>query len=146
MRTTSIFAILFMGLATGCGTMATGGGPTQNVRFDSYPQGAAVVVDGNNVGNTPTSANLIRTADHTAEFDLAGYPSHVVVLKHGPNSSVMGNFLFPGPPGFLVDGLSGASKGSLTPNVVDVNMEPTQGEPAQQAGSSTNDSENAPLR
>lgn len=146
MRFPSILAILIMPLATGCGTMATGSGPTQNVRFDSYPQGADVVVDGNNVGKTPTSANLIRTTDHTAEFTLPGYPSHVVLLKHGPNSSVMGNFLFPGPPGFLVDGLSGASKGALTPNAVDVNMEPTQGEPAQPAGSSTNDSESAPLR
>ena len=110
MRTGPILAILILALGSGCGTMATGGGPTQNVRFDSYPQGADVVVDGNNVGKTPTAANLIRTTDHTAEFNLAGYPSHVVLLKHGPNSSVMGNFLFPGPPGFLVDGLSGASK------------------------------------
>jgi hypothetical protein len=142
----SVFPILIMALAGGCGTMATGSGPTQTVRFDSYPQGADVVVDGNNVGKTPTSANLIRTADHTAEFNLAGYPSHVVVLKHGPNSSVLGNFLFPGPPGFLVDGLSGASKGALTPNGVDVNMEPTQGEPAQPAASSTNDSDSPPLQ
>ena len=122
-------------LVGGCATMETGSGPTQNVRFDSYPEGARVMVDGNTVGQTPTSANLTRTEDHTAQFDLAGYPSHVVVLKHGPNNAVMKNFLFPGPPGFLVDGLSGAGKGVLTPGAVNVTMEPAN-EPAQQAGSS----------
>lgn len=116
-------------MAGGCGTMATGSGPTQNVRFNSYPDGATVSVDGNNIGKTPTSADLIRTNDHTVRFDLTGCPSHIVVLKHGPNRSVLNNFIFPGPPGFLVDAASGAGTGELNPSVVTVTMEPFK-EPA----------------
>jgi hypothetical protein len=125
--TYALFALLatsLLFLAGGCGTMATGSGPTQNVRFNSYPSGANVSVDGNNVGTTPTSADLSRTSDHTVRFDLAGYPSHVVIVKHGPNPEVARNFLFPGPPGFLVDAASGAGQGALNPSVVTVTMDP----------------------
>lgn len=104
--------------------MATGSGPTQNIRFNSNPDGATVSVDGHTVGKTPTSADLTRSDDHTVRFDLAGYPTHIVLLKHGPNLSVLNNFIFPGPPGFLVDAFSGAGKGALTPSVVTVTMEP----------------------
>lgn len=108
----------------GCGTISTGSGPTQNVRFNSYPDGATVTVDGNAVGKTPTSADLTRTNDHAVRFDLVGCPSHIVLLKHGPNLSVLNNFIFPGPPGFLVDAASGAGKGELNPSVVMVTMQP----------------------
>lgn len=124
------FATLGLG---GCGTLATGAGPTQNIRFSSYPDGATVSVDGNVVGKTPTSADLTRTNDHTVRFDLAGCPSHIVLLKHGPNLSVLNNFIFPGPPGFLVDAFSGAGKGELNPSVITVTMEPFK-EPADLEG------------
>jgi hypothetical protein len=110
----ALAAVFFI---AGCGTLATGGGKTQNVRFNSYPSGADVSVDGNGIGKTPTSANL---------FDMAGYPSRIVLLKHGPNLSMLGNFIFPGPPGFLVDAMSGAGKGELKPSVVNVTMEPAR--------------------
>lgn len=119
-----LLALAAILLVCGCGTIATGSGPTQNVLFNSYPSGATVSVDGNNVGTTPTSADLSRTSDHTVRFDLAGYPSHVVIVKHGPNQDVAKNFLFPGPPGFLIDAASGAGKGALTPSVVTVTMDP----------------------
>jgi hypothetical protein len=120
-------------LAAGCATMATGSGPTQNVSFNSYPSGATVTVDGRNAGKTPTSADLSRTSDHTVRFDLVGYPSHIVIVKHGPNSAMAKNFLFPGPPGFLIDATSGAAKGALTPSAITVTMDP-----ATQAGYSEN--------
>lgn len=133
---TLLFVAAAMFALGGCGTMATGSGPTQNVRFNSYPDGATVSVDGNTIGRTPTSADLTRTNDHTVRFDLVGCPSHIVLLKHGPNLSVLNNFIFPGPPGFLVDAFSGAGKGELNPSVVTVTMEPfkdspdLQGQPA----------------
>jgi hypothetical protein len=119
----ALAAVFFI---AGCGTLATGGGKTQNVRFNSYPSGADVSVDGNGIGKTPTSANLTRTDDHAVRFDMAGYPSRIVLLKHGPNLSMLGNFIFPGPPGFLVDAMSGAGKGELKPSVVNVTMEPAR--------------------
>jgi hypothetical protein len=106
-------------LSTGCATLATGSGPLQNVRFNSSPPYA----DGNRVGKTPTSANLARSADHVVQIELSGYPTHVVLLKHGPNLSMLGNFIFPGPLGFLVDAFSGAAKGTLNLSVVNVIME-----------------------
>ena len=113
-------------LTTGCATLATGSGPLQKVQFNSSPSGATVYADGNRVGVTPTSAKLARNSDHVVKIELAGYPTHVVLLKHGPNLSMMGNFIFPGPPGFLVDAFSGAAKGALTPSVVNVIMQPAR--------------------
>jgi len=125
-------------LTTGCATLATGSGPLQNVRFNSSPSGANVYADGNRVGVTPTSAKLARSADHVIKIELAGYPTHVVLLKHGPNLSMMGNFIFPGPPGFLVDAFSGAAKGALNPSVVNVIMEPATPDNAPEPARETN--------
>lgn len=104
--------------------MATGNGRLENIQLNSNPPGANVTVDGRPMGQTPTSVDLLRTEDHTVKFDLPGCPTHVVVLKHGPNQEVLKNFLFPGPPGFLVDAYSGAAEGALTPSVVNVTIEP----------------------
>jgi hypothetical protein len=57
-------------------------------------------------------------------LNLAGYPLHVVIVKHGPNHDVIRNSFFPGLPGFLIDAAAGAGKGALNPSVVTVTMEP----------------------
>jgi PEGA domain len=70
-RLGTIPAILLLLAASGCATVVNG--RTQEVTFSSDPLGAAVYVDGNNVGTTPTAANLARNASHTIKIEKPGY-------------------------------------------------------------------------
>jgi hypothetical protein len=121
MRVLGILAVTVCGLfSTGCATIITGGGHTQNARFTSYPPGAEVYVDNNRIGKTPIAAQLTRHDDHVVRIELAGYPPQTKTLKSGPNLWTFGNLIFGGIIGIIVDAASGSWEGVLNPNDVNV--------------------------
>jgi len=70
-----VIAILLLTLAlSGCATAVNG--RTQEVTFSSDPLGAAVFVDGVNVGTMPVAAKLTRAASHSVRMEKPGYVAY----------------------------------------------------------------------
>ncbi len=60
----------FIGVSS-CATAVNG--KTQEVSFSSDPPGAVVLVDGANVGTTPTTVKLTRHDPHSVRIEKPGY-------------------------------------------------------------------------
>jgi hypothetical protein len=104
----------------GCATIV-GGHKDQLVHFESEPPGAAVVVDGDSRGVTPTDVPLSRRQEHRVELDLPDCPPYVTTLKPGCNPWVLGNVFFGGLIGMAVDISTGANT-TLYPKTVKANL------------------------
>lgn len=102
-------------LASGCATVTKG--PNQRVEIDSTPAGAAVRVNGEWIGNTPTSANLSRKRAHTVEVEKPYYDSETVTLLTVPNEAADAVVRFG------IDEVTGAHA-DLSPDEVDVELDP----------------------
>jgi len=68
-------------LTTGCATVL--GSKQHDFSFDSNPQHAQVLVDGNPVGTTPVTVNLSNTQTHTVTFKKDGYLDAGCVFVEG---------------------------------------------------------------
>lgn len=88
--------------ASGCATMVAGG--PDRVAVSTIPSGAAVFVDNKPVGQTPVVVQLDRRHDN-GEFrlELAGFQSIRVTRAKGFNGWFMGNVLFGGLIGVVID-------------------------------------------
>ncbi|MGH9560652.1 MAG: PEGA domain-containing protein [Terracidiphilus sp.] len=58
-------------ICTGCATVL--GSKSHDFNFNSTPDGAEVLVDGNPVGVTPMTVNLSNTQAHSVVFKKKGY-------------------------------------------------------------------------
>ena len=110
------------------GCLYLANGKTQEVRFESSPPGARVVVNGIQYGDTPTQVTLSRCQNYTVVVDKAGYKSGDVFLSrtaHGTDYLILfvdSLLIIPG----LVDGYF-CSQTSLDPNPVVVQMSSESG-------------------
>jgi hypothetical protein len=50
------------------------------ITFDSSVHGATVSLDGESIGSTPVTVNLVAAGNHTAIFRLSGYREHVATF------------------------------------------------------------------
>ena len=102
-----------------CGCASVVSGRYADVRLDSYPANAHVVVrdqKGATVAEaqTPAVVSLKRNrkfflpAKYTATFEAPGYASATVPLKSTINPWVAGNIVLGGPIGLVVDTATGA--------------------------------------
>ncbi len=71
-RVTIAAAVLFLGVFTSSGCASLFAPGPDAVTFNSDPQGATVRVDGEEVGQTPCTAEVSRRADRV-EFSKQGY-------------------------------------------------------------------------
>ncbi len=105
-------------------------GKTQEVRFESTPPGAQVIVNGIQHGSTPTEVTLSRCQNYTVVVDKTGYKSGDVFLSrtaHGTDYLILfvdSLLIIPG----LVDGFN-CSQTSLDPNPVVVQLSLATGIP-----------------
>jgi hypothetical protein len=99
--------LLFAG--GGCATLVTGGGQDQAVRISSNPRGADVYVDDQPMGKTPLSLRLSRKDDHFVRVEKEGYRPYEKQLKSGFNPWMIGNVLFGGIVGIVIDAVSGTN-------------------------------------
>ena len=101
---------------TGCASIINGS--TQKVKITSQPPGASVRVDQSARGYTPTVVELSRESSHYVEVTRKGYEPYEVELKPSFNGMILGNAIFGGLVGVIIDSTSGASK-TLHPKKVD---------------------------
>ena len=102
---------------SGCATIVSSG-PDQ-VYITSVPPGATVTIDGQPIGNTPVSTVVRRNAQ-TVSFSLTGYQTVSSPVPKQFNGWLLGNVIFGGIPGILIDLVSGnfmKISGSISANL-----------------------------
>jgi hypothetical protein len=114
---------LALAAAPGCATVATGGGGDQTVRITSDVPGADVTVDGLPAGATPAEVKLSRRSTHTVEVAAAGFETTRLAVAPQFNPWVIGNVVFGGVVGIVVDFATGATT-TLKPNELTVKLRP----------------------
>nr|WP_288933336.1 PEGA domain-containing protein [uncultured Allomuricauda sp.] len=106
-------------------------GPTQTVDFNSQPSGATITIDGKEFGKTPQSielrrkgrekGNRTRKQQYYVKIALDGYYPYELKLKREMDGWFLGNLLFGGLIGIIVDASNGAMY-KLSPNQVIAQM------------------------
>ena len=117
MRITVVITLTSVVL-TGCATIING--RSQNVEFLSMPTGADLTVGGLKA-TTPAKLTLTRKESYDAIFRTEGYPDRTVRIASVPSWWLLGNLLFAGPIGLIVD-LSTGSGRKLSPGEVYMDM------------------------
>jgi hypothetical protein len=79
-----------------------------HVPIDSVPQGAVVAYDGANVGVTPCTVVMQRKCSMVT-LTRDGYHDQIVEVGRGMNGWILGNLIFGGGIGVVVDAASGAT-------------------------------------
>ena len=115
MKLKRFYIVSCLFLLSGCGTILYG--PQQKVPIHSEPAGAQVVVDGKEVGTTPTVVTLSRGDNHEIVLTQRGSPSKIIQLKKKINGAILGTIL-PGGLLFLTIDSSNGSMYTLTPEKV----------------------------
>ncbi|MEM9064533.1 MAG: translation initiation factor 2 [Planctomycetota bacterium] len=103
----------------GCATIVQG--EHEQIYFDSDPQGASVVANGERTVITPGYLNLERWRSHDITVSLPGYPSQSFTIESELSGWIWGNIIFGGIIGALIDWGTGAW-GDLAPNGVFVDF------------------------
>lgn len=110
------------GLFFGCATLT--GGSSQEVSFNSNPEGANVSIDGKVIGKTPLKTRLSsKKANQSLVFEKSGHETVTMKMDTKTNPMFWGNILIGGLPGTTTDSLSGAIY-EYSPNKYMVTMEP----------------------
>ncbi|MCM2264276.1 MAG: PEGA domain-containing protein [Desulfuromonadales bacterium] len=101
-----LLAVLFSLVLYGCATIVSG--TTQEVTFQSEPEGATVTVNGRPLGKTPMTIQLDKKSEQTLTFELSGYRTVTMPLSTSLDGWFWGNIVIGGLLGSTTDGLSGA--------------------------------------
>jgi hypothetical protein len=100
-------SIISIGLLNSCATLFSG--TKQKVMVSSSPSGARVFVNGKGQDViTPAEIKVPRKKEVTYTFQKAGYEDNSVKQSGSFNGMVVGNILFGGIPGAVIDFASGA--------------------------------------
>jgi PEGA domain len=112
--------VVLIAVSPGCATV-TGGAHDQNVKITSNPVGAAVLVDGQPSGSTPTTVKLCRKTEHHVEIAYPGCERAQVTIARHINPWLFGNIILGGPIGLVVDICTDATH-NLSPDEVNVQL------------------------
>lgn len=113
----STFAIAL--LTTSCATIVSGS--KQNVNFSSNPSKATIFIDEVEVGKTPFEIKLARKSEHSVMIKLDGYQTYETKLTKKFNAWYIGNILFGGLIGIIIDPITGAMY-NLSPDQINAQM------------------------
>lgn len=103
-----------------CATIVSGS--RQTIKFDSEPKSATVFINELNVGKTPLEKDLKRNQEYQVAIKMDGYQTYETKLTKKFNEWYIGNVLFGGIIGLVVDPITGAIY-KLTPNELYTNLE-----------------------
>nr|WP_315142107.1 PEGA domain-containing protein [uncultured Flavobacterium sp.] len=106
-------------LLSSCATIISGS--KQKVSFHSNPAQAAIFIDEVEVGKTPFEIKLERNKEHHVMIKLDGYQTYETNLTKKFNAWYLGNIVFGGIIGIIIDPITGAIY-NLTPNDVKAEM------------------------
>lgn len=109
-----LFFAIIVGL-TSCATIISG--TSQSINFSSNPSRATISDNGVHLGHTPLSVDLKRKKNHSIRIELEGYEAQEFVLERKFNAWYLGNILFGGIIGLIIDPITGAMY-NLTPNQI----------------------------
>ncbi|PAU94473.1 hypothetical protein CK503_06655 [Aliifodinibius salipaludis] len=103
------YLLIFSFFLSSCATIFKGS--NAEVRFNSSPSGAEVLVDEINKGETPTSAQLSRSESHIVTFQKDGYEEVKVKVNRNFDgaTTILGNLVSWWLLGVVVDVASGAA-------------------------------------
>ena len=93
-------------ITQGCATIISG--KTQQMTFNSEPDGANVVINGRQIGKTPITTQLNREKNQSITFEKEGYKPVTMQLTTALNSWFWGNILIGGLIGSTTDGITGS--------------------------------------
>lgn len=120
MRKVIIFTALAVSLIlTSCATIISG--TRQNVKFSSNPSSAIIFIDEVEVGKTPFELRLTRISEHSVMIKLDGYQTYETKLTKKFNAWYLGNIVFGGIIGLVVDASTGAIY-NLSPSEINAVM------------------------
>lgn len=102
-----------------CATIVSGS--RQTIKFDSEPKSATVFINELNVGKTPLEKDLKRNQEYQVAIKMDGYQTYETKLTKKFNEWYIGNVLFGGIIGLVVDPITGAIY-KLTPNELYTNL------------------------
>lgn len=115
-------ALLFAGLQLGgCATVLNG--TSQDVAFDSEPEGAVIAIHTGQNCVTPCTFSMKRGDDARVEITKPGFQPVTIYIQSRLAGSTFGNILAGGVIGAVVDGSNGSSN-RLYPNPVYVRLVP----------------------
>ncbi|MFH0888176.1 MAG: hypothetical protein V1871_03095 [Planctomycetota bacterium] len=101
-----IMAILSVVLFIGCASIVSG--TSQKVTFNSVPSGAKVITDTGLTLITPSTATLPKGKSISVRCEQEGYESQTQVIGTSFNGWFIGNLLFGGLIGMIIDAADGA--------------------------------------
>ena len=111
--------IIFLAAQTGCASLVSG--MTQDMVIRSAPSGARVEIDGRDEGKTPYYTDLERRRRHQIRIKKEGYGEESQATHKGFNAWSLGNILFGGLIGMIIDFATGAIY-SVSPNEMNFNL------------------------
>jgi hypothetical protein len=118
MRKMLTLAIFVVSLS-GCATIIQSS--KQNVGVSSSPSQAKVLVNNVELGVTPIILPLKRKENHVISINLEGYQPYQATLSRGLSGWVVGNIIFGGIIGLVVDAATGAMY-KLSPEQITGNL------------------------
>jgi len=99
--------VFFAAVLSGCATIITG--TTSEITITSEPDGAYISIGGMSYGMTPLVATVPNQRQPLmVKAELKGYESDSRILAYVDNWWVLGNLLFGGLIGVIIDIVSGA--------------------------------------
>ena len=120
MRKSIIYCSLAMALLlSSCATIVSGS--KQNIKFTSSPSSASIFIDEVEVGKTPFEIKLARKSEHSVMIKLEGFKTYETKLTKKFNAWYIGNILFGGLIGVIVDPITGAIY-NLSPSQINAEM------------------------
>ena len=118
--------VLIVCLMSGCASIVSG--TSQEVTFQSAPEGATVTVGGKVIGKTPITTTIKKKNDQALTFEKEGYKTQTMQLATRLDSWFWGNIVLGGVIGSTTDGLSGAVH-EYSPNQYFITLPPNENNP-----------------
>lgn len=121
--------ILLSGMLSSCASIVHGS--VQTIDFTSQPKGARIIIDGNEYGITPSAIPLKRNGrfkgeintkkEYAVKIEMDGYLPYEIKIKREMDAWFLGNIIFGGIIGIIIDAGTGAMY-KLTPDQIVAQM------------------------
>lgn len=115
----NLLAISFLLSQVSCASIVCG--RHESLDILSMPSGAQVRVDGRSVGDTPVATEVKRGEEHEVQVQKEGYLDDARMTRKAFNGWFVGNLLFGGLVGMIIDLADGAAF-SVDPNPIQVTL------------------------
>ena len=102
----TLCTVVLFGPLSSCATIVSGS--KQRVVFTSSPTNAALSINGVPYGTTPASVNLRRKDSHAIRIEVDGYEPYETFIDRKFNAWMLGNIVFGGLIGIVVDAATGS--------------------------------------